>query len=181
MFNQLSRSFHLSARKICPNYSSHPFWLLLSKSVGWLFSRYAWIWRMSQQLGWSVWRPTGQARQRDEAAISTSKKKRWRRVLPRHVFFTPVRAIGSFRPKPDQRESDCLLHRRVGSIYTIYAQRPVRKEWWLCHETRPFAQIRLCRVHEKRVAQIIRTRLARGPYFRSVFRFGKTAQCQLPQ
>ena len=75
MFNQLSRSFHLSARKICPNYSSHPFWLLLSKSFGWLFSRYAWIWRMSQQLGWSVWRPTGQARQRDEAAISTSKKK----------------------------------------------------------------------------------------------------------
>ncbi len=24
MFNQLSRSFHLSARKLCPNYPSHP-------------------------------------------------------------------------------------------------------------------------------------------------------------
>ena len=35
------------------------------------------VWRMLQQLGWSVQRPTGQARQRDEAAISTWKEKRW--------------------------------------------------------------------------------------------------------
>ena len=35
------------------------------------------VWRMLQQLGWSVQRPTGQARQRDEAAISTWKAKRW--------------------------------------------------------------------------------------------------------
>jgi transposase len=35
------------------------------------------VWRMLQQLGWSVQRPTGRARQRDEAAISTWKEKRW--------------------------------------------------------------------------------------------------------
>jgi len=35
------------------------------------------VWRMLQQLGWSVQRPTGQARQRDEAAIRTWKEKRW--------------------------------------------------------------------------------------------------------
>jgi len=32
---------------------------------------------MLQQLGWSVQRPTGRARERDEAAIATWKKKRW--------------------------------------------------------------------------------------------------------
>ena len=35
------------------------------------------IWRVLQQLGWSVQRPTGQARQRDEHAIRTWKEKRW--------------------------------------------------------------------------------------------------------
>ena len=35
------------------------------------------VWRMLQQLGWSVQRPTGRARERDEAAITTWKKKRW--------------------------------------------------------------------------------------------------------
>ena len=35
------------------------------------------VWRMLQQLGWSVQRPSGRARERDEAAIATWKKKRW--------------------------------------------------------------------------------------------------------
>jgi transposase len=35
------------------------------------------VWRMLQQLGWSVQRPTGRARQRDEEAIASWKKKRW--------------------------------------------------------------------------------------------------------
>lgn len=35
------------------------------------------VWRMLQQLGWSVQRPSGQARQRDESAIRTWKEKRW--------------------------------------------------------------------------------------------------------
>jgi len=35
------------------------------------------VWRMLQQLGWSVQRPSGRARQRDDAAIATWKKKRW--------------------------------------------------------------------------------------------------------
>lgn len=35
------------------------------------------VWRMLQQLGWSVQRPAGRARQRDEAAIRTWKEKRW--------------------------------------------------------------------------------------------------------
>ena len=35
------------------------------------------VWRMLQQLGWSVQRPTGRARQRDESAIAQWKKKRW--------------------------------------------------------------------------------------------------------
>jgi transposase len=35
------------------------------------------VWRMLQQLGWSVQRPSGRSRERDEAAIATWKKKRW--------------------------------------------------------------------------------------------------------
>lgn len=35
------------------------------------------VWRMLQQLGWSVQRPTGQARQRNERDIRTWKEKRW--------------------------------------------------------------------------------------------------------
>jgi transposase len=35
------------------------------------------VWRMLQKLGWSVQRPTGRARERDEAAIRTWKQKRW--------------------------------------------------------------------------------------------------------
>ena len=35
------------------------------------------VWQMLQQLGWSVQRPSGRARERDEAAIATWKKKRW--------------------------------------------------------------------------------------------------------
>jgi transposase len=35
------------------------------------------VWRLLGQMGWSVQRPSGQARQRDERAISTWKNKRW--------------------------------------------------------------------------------------------------------
>ena len=35
------------------------------------------VWRLLGQMGWSVQRPAGQARQRDERAISTWKNKRW--------------------------------------------------------------------------------------------------------
>lgn len=35
------------------------------------------VWGLLGQMGWSVQRPTGQARQRDERAISTWKNKRW--------------------------------------------------------------------------------------------------------
>lgn len=35
------------------------------------------VWRLLGALGWSVQRPTGQARQRDEKAIRTWKAKRW--------------------------------------------------------------------------------------------------------
>ncbi len=35
------------------------------------------VWRMLQQLGWSVHRPAGRARERDEVAIRTWKEKRW--------------------------------------------------------------------------------------------------------
>ena len=35
------------------------------------------VWRMLQQLGWSVQRPTGRARERDEGAIRAWKQKRW--------------------------------------------------------------------------------------------------------
>lgn len=35
------------------------------------------VWKMLRQMGWSVQRPAGQARQRDEQAIATWKKKRW--------------------------------------------------------------------------------------------------------
>jgi transposase len=33
------------------------------------------VWRMLQKPGWSVQRPTGRARERDEAAIRTWKQK----------------------------------------------------------------------------------------------------------
>jgi transposase len=35
------------------------------------------VWRNLRHMGWSVQRPTGQARQRDEEAITTWKKRRW--------------------------------------------------------------------------------------------------------
>jgi transposase len=35
------------------------------------------IWRMLQQLGWSVQRPSGRARERNEKAIRTWKARRW--------------------------------------------------------------------------------------------------------
>jgi transposase len=35
------------------------------------------VWRLLRALGWSVQRPTGQARQRDEKAIRTWKARRW--------------------------------------------------------------------------------------------------------
>ncbi len=35
------------------------------------------VWKLLGRMGWSVQRPTGQARQRDERAISTWKRKRW--------------------------------------------------------------------------------------------------------
>jgi len=35
------------------------------------------VWRQLQQLGWSVQRPTGRARERDEQAIRSWKQKRW--------------------------------------------------------------------------------------------------------
>jgi transposase len=35
------------------------------------------VWKTLRHMGWSVQRPAGQARQRDEEAISTWKKKRW--------------------------------------------------------------------------------------------------------
>ena len=35
------------------------------------------VWKTLRHMGWSVQRPAGQARQRDEQAISTWKKKRW--------------------------------------------------------------------------------------------------------
>jgi transposase len=35
------------------------------------------VWRLLRRLGWSVQRPSGQARQRDERAIRTWKAKRW--------------------------------------------------------------------------------------------------------
>jgi transposase len=35
------------------------------------------VWRLLGRLGWSVQRPTGQARQRDERAIRQWKAKRW--------------------------------------------------------------------------------------------------------
>lgn len=35
------------------------------------------VWRLLRSLGWSVQRPSGQARQRDEKAIRTWKARRW--------------------------------------------------------------------------------------------------------
>jgi transposase len=35
------------------------------------------VWRTLRHMGWSVQRPAGQARQRDESAITTWKHKRW--------------------------------------------------------------------------------------------------------
>jgi transposase len=50
--------------------------MLIKERFGVQFSQSS-VWRQLQQLGWSVQRPTGRARQRDEAAIRTWKQKRW--------------------------------------------------------------------------------------------------------
>jgi hypothetical protein len=63
------------------------------------------VWRLLRALGWSVQRPTGQARQRDEKAIRTWKAKRWPELKNR----------GATRP------SD-RLHRRVGPLRTTLSR-----------------------------------------------------------
>jgi len=50
--------------------------MLIKERFGIEFSQSS-VWRQLQQLGWSVQRPAGLARQRDEAAIRTWKQKRW--------------------------------------------------------------------------------------------------------
>jgi transposase len=50
--------------------------MLIKERFGVQFSQSS-VWRLLQQLGWSVQRPTGRARQRDEVAIRTWKDKRW--------------------------------------------------------------------------------------------------------
>jgi transposase len=50
--------------------------MLIKERFGVQFSQSS-VWRLLQQLGWSVQRPTGRARQRDEVAIRTWKEKRW--------------------------------------------------------------------------------------------------------
>ncbi len=41
-------------------------------------------WRILRQLGWSCQRPTGRARERDEAAIRRWKQKRWPEIKKKH-------------------------------------------------------------------------------------------------
>jgi len=50
--------------------------MLIKERFGVEFSQSS-VWRTLQQMGWSVQRPTGRARERDEAAIRTWKEKRW--------------------------------------------------------------------------------------------------------
>jgi transposase len=50
-----------------------------------------WVWHLLRRLGWSCQRPTGQARERDEAAI-----RRWKRIeWPRLKKTPPVKAARS--------------------------------------------------------------------------------------
>lgn len=58
--------------------------VLIKERFGVEFSQSS-VWRQLQHLGWSVQRPTGRARQRDEDAIRTWKQKRWPAIkkLPR--------------------------------------------------------------------------------------------------
>jgi len=58
--------------------------LLIKERFGVQFSQSS-VWRQLQQLGWSVQRPTGRARERDERAIRTWKQKRWPEIkkMPR--------------------------------------------------------------------------------------------------
>ena len=57
------------------------------------------VWRLLGRLGWSVQRPSGQARERDERAIRARKAKRW-----------PARK-NRCTTRPSNR-----LHRRIGSV-----------------------------------------------------------------
>ena len=50
--------------------------MLIKERFGVEFSQSS-VWRQLQHLGWSVQRPTGRARERDEGAIRTWKEKRW--------------------------------------------------------------------------------------------------------
>lgn len=58
--------------------------MLIKERFGVQFSPSS-VWRQLQQLGWSVQRPAGRARERDERAIRTWKQKRWPEIkkLPR--------------------------------------------------------------------------------------------------
>jgi transposase len=63
---------------------------LIEKQCGVRYSK-PWVWHLLRRLGWSCQRPTGQARERDEAAI-----RRWKRVeWPRLKKTPPARGARS--------------------------------------------------------------------------------------
>lgn len=61
---------------------------LVETQCGVRFSK-PWIWHLLRGLGWSCQRPTGQARERDEAAI-----QRWKRVTWPRLKKTPLAKAG---------------------------------------------------------------------------------------
>lgn len=52
---------------------------LIEKECGVRYSK-PWVWQLLGRLGWSCQRPTGQARERDEAAIRRWKRTEWPRL-----------------------------------------------------------------------------------------------------
>jgi hypothetical protein len=60
------------------------------------------VWGLLGRMGWSVQRPTGQARQRDKRAIITWKNKRWPELKNRSATATSHR-----------------VHRRVGFVRAL--------------------------------------------------------------
>ena len=70
------------------------------------------VWGLLRRMGWSVQRPTGQARQRDERAISTWKNKRSPELKNRSATATNHR-----------------LHRRIGSVRASLSRTHLGSAW----------------------------------------------------
>ncbi|MBN1440271.1 MAG: IS630 family transposase [Anaerolineales bacterium] len=68
------------------------------------------MWRLMRSMGWSCQRPTGRARERDEAATRRWRKNVWTRIKKRPEIQGNDRVLGRIRDEPAS-----LLHANLGA------------------------------------------------------------------